>query len=101
MQRTLRLTRLARTLSTSASTSASAGPSTSSSPYTRPLKAGVLPAYDEALKYLEQDRDAKLAQLDKTRAELSAEEAEKLEVDALVNDPEVRWRAANKSGKLQ
>jgi len=108
MHRTLRLPQLARALTTSApaSASASAAASTSSSSsagpaYTAPLKAGVLPAYDEALKYLAADKDAKLALLEKTRAQLGPEAAEKLEVEALANDPETRWRAANGTGQYQ
>lgn len=104
MQRSAkRVVQLSRALSISASSSASTSTSSSTSPasssYTPPLKAGVLPAYDEALKYLAQDKDAKLARLEKERATLSAEEAEKVEVEAWINQPEVRWAAKNGAGK--
>lgn len=95
MQRTTqRLTSLARTFSSS-----SAAASSSASTYAAPLKPGVLPAYDEALKYIANDKQAKLAQLEKSRASLSQEDAEKLEIEAYVNEPEVRWRAENRTGE--
>ncbi|GAA6060350.1 hypothetical protein JCM10212_004534 [Sporobolomyces blumeae] len=84
-----------RTLSRSLATQASA-PSASTS-YTPPVKAGVVPAYDEALAYLKQDREHKLKQLEELKKQEGVNQAvlEKLEVEAWSNDPETRWKAYN------
>ncbi|THH11337.1 hypothetical protein EW146_g8082 [Bondarzewia mesenterica] len=73
----------------------------------RPLPLGVLPAYDEALRYLAQDsrnvqREARVLKEKLESGKIEGEEAEKererlnvLEVMSEVNLPEVRWKAAN------
>ncbi|GAA6020577.1 hypothetical protein JCM11491_000802 [Sporobolomyces phaffii] len=84
-----------RTLSRSLATQATA--STSASSYTPPIKAGVLPAYDQALAYIAQDRDHKLKELEQLKGNKDVDPAvvEKLEVEAWSNDPETRWNAKN------
>ena len=69
--------------------------------YNRPLKAGVLPAYDQALAYIEKDRQSKLERLDKLSKDgnASKQELEKLQVEAWANDPETRWRANTGNGE--
>lgn len=86
--------RALRTYATSASPAASTS-------YQAPLKAGALPAYDQALAYIEQDRKSKLTQLEQLRKQKDVEQAEleKLEVEAWSNDPETRWRAATGNGE--
>lgn len=80
----------------------------------RPLAFGVLPAYDEALKYLKADSEALGVELESLRkvleerkaaAEPNAEDIrniekkmEILEVQSQVNLPEVRWKVANGLG---
>jgi large subunit ribosomal protein L35 len=88
-----------RTVSRSLATQASA--STSASSYAPPLKSGVLPAYDQALAYISQDRELKLKQLEelKDNKEIDQSALEKLEVEAWSNDPETRWKAKNGRGK--
>lgn len=97
MRPSRQVTRALRTFSTSTTTSAA---STSTS-YTAPLKAGVLPAYDQALAYIAQDRKDKLSQLEKLGKQKDVDQSllEKLEVEAWANDPETRWRAASGSGQ--
>ncbi|EJT99022.1 PEBP-like protein [Dacryopinax primogenitus] len=73
----------------------------SSQTYTRPLPAGALEVYDHALLFLAQDRDVKLARISSLQEELpsltgeaaegSKKEIARLEVEAWINDPEVRW----------
>lgn len=84
-----------------ASTSTSA-----SSSYTRPIPQGTLPIYDEALAYIETDKQEKLDVIDQAKknlAELTGtssdstrsqlqEELQGLEIASLINDPEIRWR---------
>ncbi|KAI5477256.1 hypothetical protein MNV49_006552 [Pseudohyphozyma bogoriensis] len=79
-----------------ASTSSS---SSSSSTYSAPVKPGQIPAYDEALAYLAADKQAKLKQLDELKKgkSQSKEVLLDLEINAWINDPEVRWKAANGS----
>jgi hypothetical protein len=66
--------------------------------WVRPLEPGVLPAYDEALAYIERDAANKRAELarrgqtkDKDGQQWSAEELESLEIESEINLPEVRW----------
>lgn len=68
--------------------------------YQAPLKAGALPAYDQALAYIEQDRKSKLEKLELLRKQKEVDKSvlEKLEVEAWANDPETRWRAATGNG---
>ncbi|KPV74569.1 uncharacterized protein RHOBADRAFT_45059 [Rhodotorula graminis WP1] len=71
-----------------------------SSSYQPPVQPGSLPAYDHALAYIQQDRDAKLAQLEDLKAKGDADPSvlDKLEVEAWSNDPETRWRAKHGHG---
>ncbi|GAA5828153.1 hypothetical protein JCM5353_007807 [Sporobolomyces roseus] len=89
-----------RTASRSLATQATASSSTAS--YTPPLKAGALPAYDQALAYIAKDRDLKLKQLEELKESKEADQAalEKLEVEAWSNDPETRWKANNGQADL-
>jgi len=75
----------------------------STASYTPPLKAGALPAYDQALAYIAKDRDHKLKQLEELKGNREVDQAalEKLEVEAWSNDPETRWKANNGQGELQ
>ena len=64
----------------------------------RPLEPGALPAYDEALAYIERDATDKRAELTRRRQmkdqegrQWSAEQLEKLEIESEINLPEVRW----------
>ncbi|KAI6153165.1 phosphatidylethanolamine-binding protein [Pisolithus tinctorius] len=77
----------------------------------RPLAFGVLPAYDEALKYIKADSEALKTQEQHLRAALAetkasadpntevVQEMEKkleiLQIQSQVNLPEVRWKAKN------
>lgn len=74
----------------------------STASYTPPLKAGALPAYDQALAYIAKDRDLKLKQLEELKGNKEVDQAalEKLEVEAWSNDPETRWKANNGQGEL-
>lgn len=85
-----------RTLSRSLATQATA------SSYAPPIKAGSLPAYDQALAYITRDRESKLKQLEELKGDKEVEQAvlEKLEVEAWSNDPETRWKAVNSQGQL-
>ncbi|GAA5825143.1 hypothetical protein JCM11251_006117 [Rhodosporidiobolus azoricus] len=87
---------VSRQLSTSA-----APAQASTSTYTPPIKAGVLPAYDEAVAFIVRDREDKLKQLEDLKKQ-GAEQAvlDKLEVEAWSNDPETRWRAKNGQADL-
>lgn len=81
--------------------------------YSRPIARGVLPVYDLALQYIEEDSKALTQELEDVRKALKAAEtegdverqqalAEKvkiLEIQSQVNLPEVRWKAANGLGK--
>jgi large subunit ribosomal protein L35 len=91
MRRSTLLSIARRQLSTS---SARAGPS-----YTPPVKAGVLPAFDEAVKFIQADRETKLKELEALKKD-GAEPAslEKLAVEAWANDPETRWKSRNGQG---
>ncbi|GAA5908745.1 hypothetical protein JCM6882_008194 [Rhodosporidiobolus microsporus] len=81
--------------------STSAAPAASTSSYTPPLKAGVLPAYDEAVAFIARDREDKLKQLEDLKKQGADQAAlDKLEVEAWANDPETRWRAKNGQGDL-
>lgn len=75
---------------------ASAPDSTTPKKWSRPVEPGVLPAYDEALAYIERDTAAKRAELTRLRSAKAesawtAAQLEKLEVESEVNLPEVRW----------
>lgn len=66
--------------------------------WVRPLEPGALPAYDEALAYIERDAADKRAELTRRRQmkdqegrQWSAEQLEKLEIESEINLPEVRW----------
>ncbi|KAI6022597.1 phosphatidylethanolamine-binding protein [Pisolithus marmoratus] len=77
----------------------------------RPLAFGVLPAYDEALKYIKADSEALKTQEQQLKAALAetkastdstteaAQEMEKkldiLQIQSQVNLPEVRWKVKN------
>lgn len=84
--------------------------------WTRPLKDGVIPAYDEALKYLKKDSVMLKIEANRMRREVKAlakefeqnpseeldqtlekrrEKLNILEVQSEINLPEVRWRVAN------
>ncbi|KAJ8482675.1 hypothetical protein ONZ45_g14871 [Pleurotus djamor] len=79
--------------------------------WSRPLAKGVVPAYDEALKLIQKDSEALVAEANTLREELKALEAgeganaEKLdslkaklqilEVQSQVNLPDVRWKFSN------
>jgi large subunit ribosomal protein L35 len=78
----------------------------------RPIAYGVLPAYDEALRYLMKDSSALKREAKELRAAISEQEngdedaLEKiraklniLEVQSEINLPEVRWRVANGMGE--
>lgn len=81
--------------------------------YSRPIGVGVLPAYDEALAYIERDSAALKKELEAHKVELEdavktgkdAAEIERLqsliqivEVQSEVNLPSVRWKARNGLG---
>jgi len=66
--------------------------------WVRPLEPGALPAYDEALAYIELDAANKRAELarrcrvrDDEGRQWSTEQLEQLEVESEINLPEVRW----------
>ncbi|KZO99629.1 PEBP-like protein, partial [Calocera viscosa TUFC12733] len=98
----------------SADPSAASTSSDSSPPspptYTPPLSPGQLEIYDLSLSLLLSDKARKLDQLSSLRAELPTLPADaqalaqkklsKLEVDAEINDPEVRWRHKRGLGDL-
>ena len=81
----------------------------------RPIAYGVLPAYDEALRYLMKDSAALNKEAEEYRAAIAKEEGtpdrdeltleqkrEKLnvlEVQSEINLPEVRWKVANGMGE--
>lgn len=84
-------------------------------PYSRPIGFGVLPAYDEALKYIEEDSvklkkelkglKAALAQAQASQEPEAAAEVARLtekihiiEVQSEINLPSVRWKARNGLG---
>lgn len=77
------------------------------------MKPGVLPVYDEALKYIEADAARLRKELEEVRGKVSESEKsgsedgemgklrEKvgiLEIQSEVNRPSVRWAAANGMG---
>jgi large subunit ribosomal protein L35 len=80
----------------------------------RPIAYGVLPAYDEALRYLMKDSAALKQEAEQLKAALAMEEKapekeqgafekkrEKLsilEIQSEINLPEVRWKVANGMG---
>jgi len=100
MQRSrLALRTCKRALSTAQPAAQAAQPAAS---YQPPVQPGSLPAYDHALAYIQQDRDAKLAQLDDLKRTGNADPhaLDKLEVEAWSNDPETRWRAKHGHGEL-
>lgn len=81
----------------------------------RPIAYGVLPAYDEALRYLMKDSAALKREAKELRATISKQEEALerdddtlgkkwaklniLEVQSEINLPEVRWKVANGMGK--
>lgn len=81
--------------------------------YSRPIARGVLPVYDLALQYIEEDAKVLTQELEDVRKALKvaetggdadrqqalAEKARILEIQSQVNLPEVRWKAANGLGK--
>lgn len=70
----------------------SVGSDTSSSlGYQRPLAPGVLPAYDLAVELLQKDSTKKKELLDK---ETDPEKRAHLEIQSIVNLPEIRWAFA-------
>ena len=72
--------------------------SAAASSYTAPLAAGKLPAYDQAIRFLAKDKETKLAALHAdTTLDPAAREIK--EIEAWVNDPETRWKAANRQGQ--
>ncbi|KAK4704677.1 hypothetical protein P7C70_g1530, partial [Phenoliferia sp. Uapishka_3] len=76
--------------------------SLSTASYAAPLKAGQIPAYDQALLFLAKDKAARLEQLEELKKEegVTKEVLEKVEVEAWVNDPETRWRAKASLGDM-
>ena len=82
--------------------------------FKHPLRPGQLAAYDEAIKYLEEDSKEVRKWLEETRragessgttegeasTSNSAAEIERLEVNSLINLPEVRWKFRNGQGEL-
>lgn len=80
----------------------------------RPLAFGVLPAFDEALKFIKADSEALKLETQNARASLKTaqQEAEPdlvaisgmeerlqyLEIQSEINFPEVQWRCANGMG---
>lgn len=102
-----------RSLSRSApQASASTSASSSASSYSRPIPEGSLPAYDEALAYIEQDKQEKLKSLEELNKKLQSlgSDASKssridlqnqitaTEIASLVNDPETRWKFRHGQG---
>ncbi|KAI0727645.1 PEBP-like protein [Fomitopsis betulina] len=83
--------------------------------YSRPIGKGVLPVYDLALQYIEEDSKVLTQELEDVRKALQAAEMEGdvdrqqalvekvkiLEVQSQVNLPEVRWKAANGLADMQ
>lgn len=72
--------------------------SAAASSYSAPLAQGILPAYDQAIRFLAKDRETKLAALE-ADSTLDPVAREAKEIDAWVNDPETRWKAANGQGQ--
>jgi hypothetical protein len=72
--------------------------------WNRPFPKGVLPVYDEALKFIKKDSAILKAKLKALRADIDAAQqegkdveamkkhAEKLDIESQVNLPSVRWR---------
>ena len=69
----------------------------------RPLEIGVLPAYDEALAYIEKDAAAKRERLEALRkvndGTVSSKDLIKLEIESEINLPEIRWGFENGRSK--
>jgi large subunit ribosomal protein L35 len=81
----------------------------------RPIAYGVLPAYDEALRYLKKDSAALKKETEELQVIISKEEEDPerdevalqkkreklniLEVQSEINLPEVRWQVANGMGR--
>ena len=89
--------------------------------WNRPVREGLIPAYDEALKYILEDSQKLKVELKEVKEEIEklegslskAEDSgmrqaldslkkreEILEVQSEVNLPDVRWKAANAMGEL-
>lgn len=81
----------------------------------RPLEQGVLPAYDAAVAYIARDGKAKREQAEALQREIDdpsaktkhskelrqmRERIQGLQIAAVVNDPETRWRHRNGQGEL-
>lgn len=87
-----------------ASSSSKAAPKKTSPPAKKTawqpaLEAGKVPAYDESIKFLRADSEAKKAYLEAHKGQLDAAEREKLEVQSEVNEPEVRWNFRHGKGE--
>ena len=81
----------------------------------RPIAFGVLPAYDEALRYIMKDSSNLKKEADELKVDIEAEEKSSnkdevsleakrskvgiLQVQSEINIPEVRWKVANGMGK--
>lgn len=104
---------LIRPLSGTSVSSGAASTSTAETPTTttddakptkwvRPLEPGALPAYDEALAYIERDAANKRAELARWREmkdkNVEQDELERLEIESEINLPEVRWNFQQGNG---
>lgn len=94
----------------SASSSAASTSSAGGATYSRPIPQGSLPVYDEALAYIEQDKQEKLKLLESLKKDLqslgsdaSSSELQNqitaTEIASLINDPEIRWQFRNGAGQ--
>jgi hypothetical protein len=106
------LSNSALTQAAASSSSASTSSTTSATSYSRPVAAGKLPIYDEALAFIEQDKKEKfktLEQLNKQLNDLGQDASQRRRKDLLrkitateiastINDPETRWHFRNGSG---
>ncbi|KAF8313791.1 PEBP-like protein [Clavulina sp. PMI_390] len=99
LQRALSTSTTSLEPSASSASSSSAQPaattSATSAAWARPVEAGALPAYDEALAYIQRDSEAKKAELSLRRKAKDSKwtqvELERLEIESEINLPEVRW----------
>lgn len=122
MQSCCRIARRAlsrRSLATSASSQASTSTSAASTSsgavaYSRPIPEGKLPAYDEAVAFIEQDKQERLKAIEEAKKQMQslsadAKAGERIvlyntiqanEIASLINDPETRWKFRNGQGML-